>query len=294
MSTAFDVEGNWYKGVTHFHSTGSDGRWSPGEMMDWYRSHGYHFAVLTDHLACTTTDHLSVPDFLTIPGIELHGDDPQIERTPHIVGLGRGFEGQVFEGDSLQGMIDRIAQRGMIAIVAHPYWSALTDAHLAPLQSYVGVEIYNHTCECYSGKGDSLTHWDALLYEGTAIWGFAVDDAHCQLNDIGGAWIVVKAPALTEPHILEAIRQGHFYASQGPAIEDWTIQDATIHVRSSPVRQIQIQAPNGRGRVVHASEEEMIAEAEITLPELPPYLRVTCIDAYGKRAWTNPVFPYQV
>ena len=289
MTTAFQMSGNWYKGITHLHSTGSDGRWSPGQLMEWYQSHGYHFAVLTDHLVCTDTSCFSTPGFLTIPGIEIHGDDTEIGRTPHVVGLGSGIQGQVPEGTSLQGIIDQLDQKGMPAIVAHPYWSALRDEHLSSVHGYIGIEVYNHTCEGYTAKGYSFTHWDSLLYDGKLTWGLAVDDAHCQLSDVGGGWIVVKAPDLSEPAILGAIRAGHFYSTQGPAIDEWQIDHASVTVRCSPATQIQIQAPNGSGRVVHAPEGETLTEAEVTFTELPRYLRVTCVDPQGKRAWTNPV-----
>lgn len=290
MTTAFDAEGNWYKGITHFHSTGSDGLWSPAQLMDWYRDHGYDFAFLTDHLVCTETQDLSKPGFLTIPGIEIHGHDSTIDRTPHVVGLGGGVCGRVPEGRTLQGIIDHFHDRGMPAIVAHPYWSALRDEHLSALHSYIGIEVYNHTCEAYSGKGDSLTHWDSLLYDGKTVWGFAVDDAHCQLDDIGGGWIVVQAPELTEADILSAICAGQFYSSQGPSVTEWYTDGATAHVRCSPVSRVQFQAPNGSGIVVHAPAGGTISEAHVTFKEIPPYVRATCVDPDGKRAWTNPVF----
>ncbi|MBN1936016.1 MAG: hypothetical protein JW934_15205, partial [Anaerolineae bacterium] len=178
--TAFDVPGQWYKGVTHLHSTGSDGAWTAEALMAWYRAHGYHFAALTDHRYGTVTAHLSTPDFLTIPGIEIHGYDAGLDRTPHIVGLGAGLGGQVDEGGSLQGMIDLINSRGMLAVIAHPYWSSLRDEYLSGAMGYVGIEIYNETCRAQVGKGDSLTYWDNLLYDGRHVWGLAVDDAHCQ------------------------------------------------------------------------------------------------------------------
>nr|MBI1228489.1 histidinol-phosphatase [Cytophagales bacterium] len=40
---------NWYKGNLHTHSYWSDGDEFPEVIMDWYKSHGYHFVALTDH-----------------------------------------------------------------------------------------------------------------------------------------------------------------------------------------------------------------------------------------------------
>lgn len=292
MATAFDAPGRWYRGVTHAHTTGSDGRWPPEQVIAWYRDHGYDFCAITDHLVHTNTVALSTPTFLTMPGVEMHGYDAQIERTPHVVGLGIDMEGRVEPGTSMQQIIDLILERGGIPIVAHPYWSALRDRHLAHVRGYAGIEIYNHTCWEHVGKGDSLTHWDNLLYDGRQVWGLAVDDAHCPPSapDIGGGWIMVKASELSTEAMLSAIRAGQFYASQGPDIADWQVTTTETHVRCSPVERIQIHGPAGFGRVQIAPQGETIQQATFALPQQPSYLRVTCIDHSGKRAWTNPVF----
>jgi len=292
MRTVFEAEGKWYKGVTHFHSTGSDGRWTPEEITGWYKERGYDFCALTDHLVCTDTRHVSTSTFLTIPGIEMHGRDEGIDRTPHVVGLGKGIEGTVERGSGLQEMINLFNSRGMLSIVAHPYWSSLRDEHLSAATGYAGIEIYNHTCWQGVGKGDSLTYWDNLLYDGRPIWGLAVDDAHCPpgRDDIGGGWIMAKAEALDEPSILEAIRLGQFYSSQGPVIASWRIDGSEVYVRCSAVERIQVHGPNGLGRTVRAPEEGLITEASFTFESMPRYLRVTCVDRQCNRAWTNPVF----
>ena len=39
----------WYKGNLHTHSTNSDGRLSPEEVIRLYREEDYDFLALTDH-----------------------------------------------------------------------------------------------------------------------------------------------------------------------------------------------------------------------------------------------------
>ena len=39
----------WYKGNTHTHSYWSDGDDFPEMIVDWYKTHGYHFISLSDH-----------------------------------------------------------------------------------------------------------------------------------------------------------------------------------------------------------------------------------------------------
>jgi len=43
------AEGRWFKGNTHEHSRWSDGRDWPEMVAKWYKDHGYHFIVVTDH-----------------------------------------------------------------------------------------------------------------------------------------------------------------------------------------------------------------------------------------------------
>jgi hypothetical protein len=37
----------WFKGNTHTHTLNSDGDSTPDDVVQWYRSHRYHFLVLT-------------------------------------------------------------------------------------------------------------------------------------------------------------------------------------------------------------------------------------------------------
>src|SRR5687767_15282911 len=49
----------WFKGNTHTHTLNSDGDSTPDEVVRWYREHGYHFLVLTDHNFLTPVDGLN-------------------------------------------------------------------------------------------------------------------------------------------------------------------------------------------------------------------------------------------
>ncbi len=48
-SRADGGELRWWKGNTHTHTLWSDGDGAPELVADWYREHGYHFLVLSDH-----------------------------------------------------------------------------------------------------------------------------------------------------------------------------------------------------------------------------------------------------
>src|SRR6266446_3659446 len=40
---------SWWKGNLHTHTLWSDGDDYPEMVVDWYKAHGYHFLVLSDH-----------------------------------------------------------------------------------------------------------------------------------------------------------------------------------------------------------------------------------------------------
>ena len=63
----------------------------------------------------------------------------------------------------------------------------------------------------------------------------------------------------------------------------------TAEVQSTPVSTVIVQ---GQGSAYVAQHGEVIVSAELSLERLrnSPWLRVTVIDQYGKRAWSNPIW----
>jgi hypothetical protein len=70
---ASDPAPRWYKGCTHVHTLWSDGDGAPELVVDWYREHGYHFAVLSDHDLLQTGERWFPVDDAT-PGARLTSD----------------------------------------------------------------------------------------------------------------------------------------------------------------------------------------------------------------------------
>lgn len=66
----------WFRGNTHTHTINSDGDSTPAEVVTWYREHGYHFVVITDHnylteVAGLNALHAARGKFLVIRGEEV-------------------------------------------------------------------------------------------------------------------------------------------------------------------------------------------------------------------------------
>ncbi len=62
--------GNWYKANLHCHTTVSDGRFTPEEIKELYKSRGYSIVGYSDHFTLTPHIDLKDKDFLLITAHE--------------------------------------------------------------------------------------------------------------------------------------------------------------------------------------------------------------------------------
>jgi predicted metal-dependent phosphoesterase TrpH len=287
---AFALPGAWYKGNLHCHSTNSDGHRPVEAVIDFYRGHGYDFLALSDHRAVSDTARFASATFLPLGAMEIDGHDPLTNGPYHMLAIGLHDLRRQTAGRSLGDQLDDIARDGGVSVFNHPYWLGTCATDLLRLEGCLGLEVYNANCEVEIGKGYSMECWDDALQRGKRFYGFATDDAHWKLADYALGWIVVKAPRLDEPALLDALRRGHFYSSSGPAIHHLALREGVVEVRCSPVDAIHFIAQTGRGDRVAAPYGEKITSATYTLTGREHYLRVECVQKEGPRAWSNPIW----
>ncbi len=275
-------KGRWYKGNVHCHSNRSDGELPPDQVVAYYRERGYDFLSITDHDILTDSSALGGPDFLCIPGEEAS--------RPHMVAL--GITHPLPDRLGFAGQIAAIADAGGLSILAHPAWMGLRADEIASHQGMCGIEIFNYICHRLNGKGYSLNIWDELGRD-KHVWGLAVDDSHFREPHSGGGagWICVRAEALTQEAILQAIRDGDFYSSRGPRIHSVTVDGGAIRVECSPARHIYFIGQAYYGGATHAEEGEPdLIGAEYHPDPRMGYCRIEVLDADRRHAWTNPMW----
>ena len=68
--------GNFYKANLHCHTTFSDGRLTPAEVKELYKSLGYSIVAYTDHDILIPHDELNDGEFLALHGFEMEINDP--------------------------------------------------------------------------------------------------------------------------------------------------------------------------------------------------------------------------
>ncbi|HOM27482.1 MAG TPA: CehA/McbA family metallohydrolase [bacterium] len=280
FNNPFLKEGKWFKGNAHIHTTNSDGKLSPEEIVEIYRENFYNFLFITDHNKIT--DYQSpYEDFLVIKGAEYS------KNGFHILGLGLK-ENFNTENLSPQEIINKINELDGFVVVCHPYWSGITSMDILSLTGFTGIEIFNNSCEIEKGKGYSTVHYDEVLQKGMKVSGFAVDDSHSK-KDIIGSFIMVKAKSLDTEEICASIKDGFFYSSTGVIINDLKFKDDIIRISFTPSITVDIIGYGASGtRVYNNGREFDYAEYRIKGPE--KYIRIEITDKENKKAWVNPFF----
>ncbi|NEX44628.1 PHP domain-containing protein [Pseudotabrizicola algicola] len=302
--TAFTAPGRFWRGNLHTHSTRSDGVLSPEEVCRRYRDEGYDFLALTDHFIgvygypIVDTLPYRQEGFTTLLGAELHSGAMANGELWHIlaVGLPADFahsDSPDFHAKPGQETAAELAARavaaGAFVAIAHPQWSGLTLADARSVTAAHAVEVYNHGCANGCDRPDGFAIADLLLSEGRRLTMVATDDAHFYEPDHFGGWVMVKSTENTPGSLLAALKAGEFYSSQGPDLRDIRLFDDRIEVDHSAVAAMIVQGQGTAARAVHG-HSMTTSSMELTRFGNSPWLRVTLIDAAGKRAWSNPIW----
>ncbi len=289
------------KGGLHCHTTRSDGRGEPADVMRLHKENGYDFLAITDHRFYNYENFAPETGITVIPGMEMDRNLPGPGiHCHHIVTIGpekkdgNGFEqDQRFDSAKIttqaecQEMLDMLHANGNMTIYCHPEWSGVTAREFEDLTGNFAMEIWNSGCAIEDGVDTNAAYWDELLAQGKRIWGVATDDGHQMYQHCKG-WVMVNSEN-NVPAILEALKNGAFYSSCGPEIYDFYVEDGVAHVKCSPVKTIQFVHLRVPYKLTKASEGGFVTEASINVWRTE-YIRAVVTDAEGRRAWTNPIF----
>lgn len=320
----FSEKGNWYKGNLHSHTTNSDGHLSPAEALKLFREHGYSFLAITDHDRYSDyRPDFDGDDFIILPGYEasavLYDDcDSKHRAKAHHVNAILGTSKMLREAREplpkhleqlpqrvyfkewngaavLHDMAEQMRAMGFIAMYNHPVWSRVSESDFVGEAGIFALEIFNYNTENESGTGFDTVHWDTMLRAGRRVWGVASDDNHNEglFDDTCGGWVVVRAQELSHDAIIENLLAGNFYSSAGPEIYDWGVRNGRAFVDCSKVSRINFIAGGdvGDGVTIMAdSLKNRLISGEYKLKGRETYVRAECIDKYGRKAWTNPIF----
>lgn len=287
----FDPDKRFFKGNLHTHTTNSDGRRSPEDVLKLYRENGYDFTALTDHWKRAPEETAFLDSMLILPGIELDYTLPA--QVIHIVGV--GVDESVLKASrngGPQSGIDAIRRAGGRAILAHPAWSLNTPEVIGALRGLTAAEIFNSVSDMpWNGdRADSTGVLDTAAANGHVLNTVASDDSHFYEGEECTSYIMLQADELTQENVLKALDEGAFYATRGPRFEQIEVTESEIRVKCSAVSRVVFHSD-----LVYVGDRvtqgEGLTEAvyRIKRERGERFVRIILIDENGRRAWSNPI-----
>ena len=294
----------------HTRTNRTDGIFSPENVRNLYGVDGaIGFADPGTLLDASMTFH---PFVTILPGIEWSFPGPR-GTTVHLLVYGVKDDFPL-QPASLDEAFDVAGRAGCPVYVAHPYLDGLRATDLLAIGRFDGIEIYNASARLV-GKEYSLNTWDNLLDGGMlGCQGIATDG----FRDPGSfrlGWTMLCAKDNSAPALLEALKAGRFYSSQGPVFHAIEYRDRHFHAEfSTAVEALLIgnsphvperwngvvkrspsypwwgsdpAAPGAEAGPDYASPTTVI-DADLDSWSDDGYVRCQIRDAQGRYAWSQP------
>lgn len=279
----YAVPGQFRKVQLHCHTTESDGRFRPRELLGMYKDAGYSFVFITDHNRVTRCDDLNDDTFLALPGTE---DTVSYLLPPLGPHLGRLFTDHSTQRGSAQERIDATLKQGALSSLCHPSWTGnlwtgtWSSEAVTRLRGYNFLEVINP----HSDPIKDTALWQAALRARGArapVWAVAVDDCH-RGDQFNRAWVMARVAELSPTALRLALAGGAFYPSTGPE-GVFGADGATVSAKFTDDVDARILDGDGRvraaahGRTIHYS-----AQGD------ERYLRVEGVSPSRGMIWSQP------
>lgn len=197
--------GRWYAGVVHSHTTRSDGKYTPDELIKLAEEKNLDFIILTDHDQFCE----EVPEskkMLVIPGAELtkHGGHTNIWGVKYPID---NFECETYE--EWNRKIEMAKEKGAVICINHPMCSNCTWRWPLEPEKADCVEVWNSPQHTDNMK--CTDWWRGQLAEGRKIPAVGGSDFHRNyvVTDLlDNPVTYVYADECTQDKILNAIKAG--------------------------------------------------------------------------------------
>lgn len=271
----------------HLHTTDSDGRLAPDAALAAYRDAGYDAVAVTDHWHLHPRGEFN--GMTVVSGVEYNtpGCDA-VKGIYHILGLGMDSgpgETEINRRSTAQEIVDGIRAHGGLAVLAHPAWSLNTPEMILALRGVEATEIYNTISGVHmSRRADSSLIVDMLANRGLYLPLLADDDAHYLDTDGPVSYVMCEAEEPTQEALLASVREGRFYATQGPEAHIARDGDEIV-VLTSPVREVVVHSNMGWAPRVFIGDG--LTETRYKIYAADAWFRAEVTDIYGRKAWTN-------
>ncbi len=208
--------GNFYKANLHCHTTVSDGKRTPEQIKQLYKSRGYSVVAYTDHDVMIDHSDLNDDGFLALKGYEMEITETDSrpfahKKTAHmcLIALSEDIQRQVcwhrekymigqsgeyrdrvcFDADEpdyvrahthecVCDMMKRGREGGFFVTYNHPVWSLEDYSDYMGYHGMHAMEIYNGSCISGGYLDINPAVYDDILRGGERIYAIGADDNH--------------------------------------------------------------------------------------------------------------------
>lgn len=203
---------------------------------------------------------------------------------------------------NVNGFVKAHVDNGFLAAFNHPNWSMADVVDMQTYEGFYAMEICNYGCynEGFPELNDS--YYEQMLRRGKKWFAIATDDNHNKSADgtphcdSYGGFVVCKAESLTYANIIDSLEKGNFYASMGPEIKEFYVEQEGdkwyAHIKTSPCVDISFKTYGRRSKCAKPEKVgDTITESRFELqPTYDRYIRAYVKDEKGNYAWTNAYF----
>lgn len=205
----------WLKGDTHLHTCNSDGKLTPGQLVEACQQAGLDYAIITDHNYNTVKESYMDKNLLVMQGQEITDELGHInvwgkkvpQDPPYILKCEADYD----------AVLAPCVEAGATLSVNHPFCSMCgfhMDLDHFPFDC---VEVWN-TIQ-HSDNVKNMNWWHNQLLQGKHLAAVGGSDFH---KDIGPLKLlatpttIVHATAKTEAAVLQALREGRAVVTNRP------------------------------------------------------------------------------
>ena len=308
--------GGFYKANLHCHTVLSDGNMTALEVKNLYQKHGYSIVGFTDHSKFAKYPELCDENFLAVPGVESAftcldpNNVPLKYRLCHINFFPKNPDNAVYVEEehtydigNINRYIDKMKKSGWFCTLNHPGWSLQTTEEINGINGIDGFEVYNHKSVIHDNNGNAQAQYAVFLNSGKKAWAVATDDCHTGLtpngnpdpvnNDTCGGYIMLSMPSLSHENFVDAFINGRFYASSGPELYNYYIDEEkdTVVLDCSPVSNVLLKGVHTVKGATILAESNSIVHAEFPLGPIrkkEPFFRLEVFTKEMKQAYSQP------
>jgi len=317
-----------FKANLHSHTNLSDGNRTPLQVKEQYMEKGYSVVAYTDHDVFVRHNDLTDDKFVALNGFEAEWIDwnekiATYRRTTHLnmIALDKEIRFQpcyhrekylFFSPESSRELVEfdenepdfvreygpeninlfikKCKEKNFFVTYNHPHWSLETVEDYGKYKGMDALEIINGA-GMESGMNDICEHsFDEILRKGNNIFAVAGDDNHFTRERFW-AWTNIRAEKLTYENIAQSLKDGNFYATNGPEIKELYVEDGKLCIKTSEAKYIRFQTGHRHFNNCFNDDGSPKTEASFEINyEDDGYVRAIVEDFEGHFAFSNPYF----